>query len=252
VVQPGDTLLKIAIQFDRSTDVIQEANGIVDPRFLQIGQELVIPPPQLDPESPPTPTPTPPPLTVQAVNFLQTAQGDLWSLGEVNNPGAEPLTEVVIEAALFDGAGALLARGAAFTQLDVVLPDQPVPFSIQFDTPPDEFAQYHVVAVSGVPLSGQSRYYFDLAAEDVSGAPEGFTSYRLTGNLRNTGPADAELIRLVAAVYDAQNRLLAQRQAVLDVIRLKAGAITPFDLELIVPQGVVDHYRVLAQGLKAP
>ncbi|RME71744.1 MAG: LysM domain-containing protein [Chloroflexi bacterium] len=249
VIQPGDTLLKIAIQFDRPPELIQEVNGIVDPRLLQIGQELVIPPPQANPDTPPTPTPTPPPLFIDALNFVRTPQGALWGLGEVRNPGATALTQVVIEASLFDAGGIVLDRAATFPQLDVVLPDQAVPFALQFDNPPDQFAQYTVTAVSGIPLSPNTRYYFDLQPVDLHGGPEGFNLYRITGQLRNTGASDAESIRLVAVVYDEAGRMLAQRQADLAVSVLKAGAITPFELEVILPEGVVDHFDVLAQGL---
>lgn len=250
VIQAGDTLLNIAIQFDRTTEEIQAANGIADPRFLQIGQEIIIPPPKISPEDTPTPTPTPPVLVVKAINFQQTRQGTLWCLGEVSNPGSVPLAEVVIEASLLDGAGLVLARGAAYTQLDVIQPDQAAPFAILFDSPPSSFAQYQVVVVSGVPISDQARYYFDLETFDLHGSPEGLATYRLSGQLRNYGSSDAESVRLVAVAYDADNRVLAQRQAELAVTLLKAGATTPFELDLTIPKGIVDHYKVLAQGLK--
>jgi murein DD-endopeptidase MepM/ murein hydrolase activator NlpD len=44
-VRPGDTLSEIADRFHISTADLMEANGIDDPRGLQEGQELVIPPP---------------------------------------------------------------------------------------------------------------------------------------------------------------------------------------------------------------
>jgi hypothetical protein len=112
------------------------------------------------------------------------------------------------------------------------------------------FAQYQVSAVAGVPLSGQARYYFDLEAFDLRGVQVDIATYRLSGQLRNRGTSDAESIRLVAVVYDKENRVLAQRQAQLGVELLKAGAITPFEIDLILPHGVVDHYEVLGQALK--
>lgn len=250
VIQAGDTLLDIAINFDRTPEEIQEANGITDPRYLQIGQPLIIPPPKLSPEDTPTPTPTPPVLVVKAINFQETRQGTLWCLGEVSNPGSDLLSEVVVEAALLDGAGVVLARADAYTQLDVIQPKQAVPFAILFDQPPSSFAQYQVIIVSGAPISDQSRYYFDLETFDVFGSPEGASTYRLAGQLRNVGGSDAESIRLVAVAYDKDNRVLAQRQAELAVTLFKAGAVTPFELDLIIPKGTVDHYKVLAQGLK--
>lgn len=250
VIQAGDTLLNIAIQFERTTEEIQTANGIADPRFLQIGQTLIIPPPKVSSEDPPTPTPTPPVLKVSAINFQETRQSTLWCLGEVTNPGSVSLAEVVVEASLLDGGGLVLARGAAYTQLDVIQPGQAAPFAILFDSPPSSFAQYQVIAVSGVPISDQARYYFDLETFDLHGSPEGLATYRLNGQLRNWGSIDAESVRLVAVAYDADNRVLAQRQADLAVTVLKAGATTPFELDLTIPKGMVDHYQVLAQGLK--
>ncbi len=245
-------MLNISIQFNRSTEAIQEANGIIDPRFLQIGQQIIIPPPQTSLDAPPTATPTPFPLEVEAITFQETRQGTLWFLGQVSNPGQAPLTEVVLEAALFDADGVLLAREAAFAQLDVVQPGQAVPFAILFKTPPGDFAQYHVTAVAGVPLSEQARYYFDLEAFDLQGKPEGAATYRLKGQLRNRGEADAEAIRLVAVAYDKDNKVLAQRQADLAVNLIKAGAATSFEIDLIITHGIVDHYNVLIQGLEAP
>ncbi len=43
VVQPGDTLLAIALQFGVDADALAAKNNITNPQALQIGQELVIP-----------------------------------------------------------------------------------------------------------------------------------------------------------------------------------------------------------------
>lgn len=249
-VQSGDTLLSIAIAFDISTELLQEANGITDPRFLQIDQALVIPPPEQDEETPPTPTATPLPLLIEAINFQETGSGALWSLGEVSNPGDVPISEVVIEVSLLDEGGVLLAREAAYTQLDVIQPGEAAPFAVLFENPPSRFAQYQIIPVTGVALSDQARYYFDMEVFDLKGELLDVSRYRLRGQLRNSGHIDAESIRLVASAYDADDRILAQRQAELAVTLLKAGAITPFEMDLTITQGVVDHYKVLVQGLK--
>jgi LysM repeat protein len=82
VVEEGDTLGAIAIQFDVSVEAIQSANGIDDPARLRVGQELIIPvggtvptraraataTPEAtslpSPEMTPTPVPTPTPAQV--------------------------------------------------------------------------------------------------------------------------------------------------------------------------------------------
>ena len=42
-VQPGDTLLGVAIKFGATVEALVQANGITNPAALRIGQELVIP-----------------------------------------------------------------------------------------------------------------------------------------------------------------------------------------------------------------
>ena len=55
----------------------------------------------------------------------------------------------------------------------------------------------------------------------------------------------------VLVIRPRADAVLAQRQADLAVNLLRAGAVTPFELDLIIPAGQVDHFAVLAQGLSA-
>jgi LysM repeat protein len=249
-VQSGDTLLAIAAEFGVSAEAIQEANGVIDPRRLQIGQELVIPRPEEDAEEPPTPTPTPPPMLIRRLNFQQTPVGGLWTLGEIYNPGSDPLSEVVIEVSLFDGSGQLLAGEAAFPQLDVVPAGQAVSFAILFADPPRQFAQYQALVLAGVPTSPNTRYYLDLIASDLQGQAVGTTRYRVTGELQNAGSNDAENLRLLVTAYDDQGRVSAVRQADLPVLVLRSAATTPFEVELTLTGSPVATYSVQAQGLR--
>ena len=102
-----------------------------------------------------------------------------------------------------------------------------------------------------MPLSTQARYYFDLETFDLRGSPAGVSTFLISGQLRNWGTEDVETIRLVAVAYDREDRVLTQRQAELAVTLLRAGSTTPFEIELIIPNGIVDRYEVLAQGLRA-
>jgi LysM repeat protein len=43
VVQPGDTLHAIAVQFGTTVDALQRANGLADSNLIVVGQRLVIP-----------------------------------------------------------------------------------------------------------------------------------------------------------------------------------------------------------------
>lgn len=252
VVQPGDTLLSIAIGYDIAVESIQTANGIIDPRLLQIGQVLVIPESEEDGSKPP-PTPTPFPVTVQGVNFQRMAQGGLWSFGEIFNPGQTILSEVVVEVNLYDATGILLDTKAVFAQLDLLLPGRKIPFAALFSEPPSAFAQYQVSAISAVPILGETQYYVDFSAVETAGRVVEAGLYRVSGQLENNGEHDVEAIKLVATAYDAENQVLGQRQARLDVITLRSRARTAFTIDLIIPNNdEVTRYTVQAQGLRVP
>jgi LysM repeat protein len=43
IVQPGENLFRIALRYDTTVDAIAKANNIVNPWFIYVGQELMIP-----------------------------------------------------------------------------------------------------------------------------------------------------------------------------------------------------------------
>jgi uncharacterized protein YkwD len=67
VVEPGDMLLAIALQYDISVEQLMETNDITDPTRLQIGQELRVPVTVTPSPTAPTPTPVPPTPTPEPI-----------------------------------------------------------------------------------------------------------------------------------------------------------------------------------------
>ena len=251
-VKPGDTLLAIAARFDVSVRSIQEANGIMDPHRLQLGQVLIIPAAQDEASESSLPTPTPLPLEVQKVSFQRTLVEGLWALGEVYNPGTVPVTNVFVQVTLLDEEGQPLATEGNYLQLDVVPPRQAVAFAVHFTDPPDRFAQYQALALSGVPYTPEMGYHFDLLVSDVRGEVLSATTYRVSGQLRNIGDNDATHLRVLVTGYDNQGRVVAVRQAPLEVTTLRAAAVTPFQVDLIMTDSPVVTYSVHAQGQLPP
>ena len=63
VVQPGDTLSKIAVQFGTTVQELAVLNGISNPNLIYAGQSLLIPGDATGGPPPTTPPPTTPPPT---------------------------------------------------------------------------------------------------------------------------------------------------------------------------------------------
>ena len=109
-IQSGDSLLGVAQRFGVSVRMLQEANGITDPRYLQIGQEIVIPSEEIAGEGTPTATATPMPFSVEHVTFSRTALGGLWCFGEIHNTNEIDLEQAAVVVNLLGEDGETLTQ----------------------------------------------------------------------------------------------------------------------------------------------
>ena len=136
IVQPGDTLLGIALQYNVTLEELYQVNGVLKPELLQIGQSIVIPVPgsvgkPVGDNSGAVIAPTQPPLPVKVENAAryQTPVGSVWILGEVFNSTDQPIENVQVRVALLDAAGREVAHDAPFVALDAMPPGGRAPFS---------------------------------------------------------------------------------------------------------------------------
>jgi murein DD-endopeptidase MepM/ murein hydrolase activator NlpD len=248
VVKRGDTLLGIAIQYGVSVEAVQEANGIVDPRRLQLDQELIIPQDEgARNAAPPTATATPVAYAIENVGFYQTAVGSLWFMGEVHNTTTEPIEQVQIQVTLQGKDGAETGRSTAFAVTDIVEPGGRSPFAVLFTTPPDSFAGYQVVALAGVASTHPGKAYPDVSVTHYSGAPQGET-LAVSGEVKNTGTSDAEAVTIIVTGYDSANRVVAIRAMDLAESKLLAGETAPFRVNLLSAGGPIVSYVVQVQA----
>ncbi|MEM7344946.1 MAG: DUF3048 domain-containing protein [Chloroflexota bacterium] len=94
LVQQGDTLLDIAIQFGTTTETLEALNGINETDFLQLGQEIVLPDVSESSET----------TEVAAETDAATPESDTITTEPSTEtqpvePTTEPATETVVEAA---------------------------------------------------------------------------------------------------------------------------------------------------------
>jgi hypothetical protein len=230
-----------------TVEEIQEANGITDPRRLQIGQEIVIPVRPGEGEPTPVPTPTPVALMIQGLGFHRTPVGSLWGLGEVLNLSGQPAEEVQVQVTLHDEQGTLLASGAAFTELDVLAAGGRAPFAILFSVPPTSFAQYQTRILGGVPSTHLGPRYPDLAVAEDRGEWLDENRYQVRGEVRNSGQKDAEKVVVVIVLYDEEDRVVGARTVPIPAEVFLAGANAPFEV-VLTPLGSVARYDIQVQG----
>lgn len=215
VVQKGDTLLAIAIDFNVSVDALQRANGIENPQFLQVGEELVIPIDEASSQASPAlllPTPTPQPIRVQGVAFYETPAGSLVGLGEIANTTPLTLTNVQLEVVLLDAGGQPLVETDTFAATDILFPGARSPFSVLVGSPPKDWDSYQVTVIRGQEAGVLANAFVPMSVTELEGSPSG-PQFVVTGTVRN-GSADqtAKAVDVFVTTYDAQGSVTGYRR----------------------------------------
>ena len=246
-VTAGDNLWDLSRRYGISVSALQEANAILNPRRLQLGQELVIPQPEPGEEQG-IPTPTPLAYAIRGLTFHRTTVGSLWCLGEVWNTTGTTLEEVQIQVTLRDEAGRAVATGQGVPALDAIAPGQRVPFALLFRNPPESFAHYQARPLRGIAALPGSHRYTDLTVVEDRGRMQG-DQFLLQGQVRNTGKVTAT-VPLAVTAYDAQGNVVGMRSHSLPM-SLPPGVQSPFTITLLPVSQPVFSYAIQTQGLEA-
>lgn len=250
-VQSGESLLTVANQFQVSVAALQDANGILDPRTLQIGQQLIIPRPdeveETVSDADATPTATPLPMSVQNLYIGEVSTDGLWVLGEVRNENQTLLEQVRVGITLLDAQSEEVGEASALVALDLVEVAGHAPFAIHFSTPPPPFEQYRVAPLSAVPAFVGS-YYRDLEIRNLQTEGERYASYTVSGTIFNFGPEEAVGVQVVLTAYDPLDRVIAMRKIEPDHNVVPPGGETGFTAVLAPLGGPVERVEAVAQG----
>jgi LysM repeat protein len=254
IVQEGETLLGIALDYGVSLQALQAANGIEDPRWLRPGQRLVIPIGQETTGPAPgasllLPTPTPMPFGLRGIALYETPVGSLWCLGEVVNTTDVPLTNVRVRLTLYDAAGQSLAEAEADAAAELIPSGERAPFAFLFTSPPAGWASYQVTVVRGEAARALADLYVPIAVSEVTGQPAG-PQFQVSGMAQNAS-ADraAGSLTVIVTTYDAQGLVSGFRQAGLPLTgNLGPGVKVPFNLLLSFHGDTPADFRVIALG----
>lgn len=249
VVQPGETLIAIALKYGVTVAALQSANGIDDPSTLQVSQELVIP---TDEESQGEslelllPTPSPVPFAVEGLNCYAESAGSLWCLGEVVNSTDAALENVEVRLTLHGDAGQELMGGVAQAALDLIRPGERAPFGIIFTSPPESFDRPLVVPIRAESSSDPGSRYATLELSAVQASMVG-SLFEVTGSVTNPGQLAAGSVMIVVTTYDDQGIVTGFRQTRLPDA-LAPGATTDFAISLMPSRGAPVDYTLAVQG----
>jgi LysM repeat protein len=252
VIESGDTLYSIAFDYGVNPDALQEANGIEDPRFLSIGQELIIP---IDVASDDgtsnllLPTPTPAPISIQGVGFYETPVGSLWCLGEISNTTGAPLANVQVRVLLFDARGELVAEEDAFAAAEIIPAGERSPFGILFTSPPPEWVNSQLGIVRGEAAGGLAAAFASTVTRNVTAEPIG-DQLQVQGSVANGSDGQAvAIVTVIVTTYSDDGEVTGFRQRTLEPeTPLGPGTSMPFAVRLSYHGQAPTEFHVLTIG----
>ncbi len=254
-IQAGDTLWDVAYLHATTLDQLLALNPNVRPDGLQIGQNIILPPPATPVWQAGDSAPIPPSVEVVSLRLYRSPVGSGWILGEVINRGEQPVENVSIGLGLQDRLSGASWSATAWVTPGIVPPGGKAPFgALAAELPPlpvtgEETVSLTAFVAGGITVTDLGTRYVDLAVVDDS-AELSENRVILQATVENTGAVSAEQVLLVATLYDAEGNVSGLGQVVAPD-SLPAGGRQLFRLNLTPPGGQIVSYRLLAQAVRA-
>jgi len=204
--------LGIAQSFNVTLDELLAANPDIDPNFLIVGDEVIIP--TGEGSLAVFAAPTPIAVELAEPRCYPVADGGLWCLVMARNPLPQALENVSAQITLYDPAGGQMDQQLAIAPLNVVPVGEAIPLAVLFPGPiPDNFSAQADLSTA-LPLEpGSNRYYqINIDVEKTEIAPtfgdvEGVIT--LTGE---EGNALANQVWVAALAFDAEGSIVGLRK----------------------------------------
>jgi LysM repeat protein len=253
-VKNGETLLGIASRYAVELEQLLLANPGIDPRFLSIGEEVVIPGPEGEPIGALLPTPTPLPLGVSMVRCFPVPSDSLWCLVTVRNETSPALEGVSVLVTLFDTSGEALVHEPAYAPLNLIPEGGLMPLAVFFDNPPVGWAVASANLLSAVEAKDLESRYSDLNVVQILSEtdPEGHR-WKVQGEvgLPITASPPAARIKLLLIAFDKDEEIVGFSLWETDA-EVEAGDIQTFDLVVFSLGPVIDHVEIIAEAQISP
>ena len=257
----GDTLIGIASYFGVTTDELIVANPGVDPNFLSVGKQLVIPlptpgPGDENPLAPPEPEMLP--LQTGAVACYRVRSGGWWCYLPVSNTLEQTAENISGLIRLFDSAGEEVASQTASGLVNVLRPGERFALAAFFSPPVAEWTAAQGQLVSAVAASQLGARYLNLEAVEVTTTPrtEDQLGVVVSGSISlPTQPDGSETpaiktLWVLAIAYDADGSIAGLRrwESALE----ETSEAIPFRIELYSLGKPIEQVEILTEARITP
>lgn len=249
-VQADDTLLGIASRYGVELADLLASNPEVDPNFLTIDMEIVIPVEGVLQEALSS-TATPFPLPSGDVNCYQTFGNELWCFSAVENTSEQQMEGLAVRIRLRDSSGGILTGRTAYAPLNLLPAGSTMPVAAGFML--DDAAGWAAAdaeLVSGFPVNEAEDRYVPLSVEEEKAE---YSSNRTGVSWEGTVSLQGEDIdkdvraSLLLTAYDEDDSVVGYRK--IELSDLAAGSSVQVQTRVYSPGPSIERLEILAEAV---
>lgn len=214
---------------------------------------LPAPVPAPAPPSAPAPSPTPtPPKVAPAKPQIKGVTGYFemeyyYLVGEVFNPSESNINFVEVVATFYNDAETVIGTSFTYTELDIILPDDTVPFEIS--SYPDKI-QPASCKLSVDYQATEEQPFAGLIVKSHSTSVDDMGYYKIVGEVENTSNMPAEFVEIIATYYDSSGDVIGTDFTYTAIDVVEAGDTAPFELSSYPREIEPASYKLQVQGIE--
>jgi len=241
MIKKGETMLGIAFQYGISLEDLKAANPGVDPQFMSVGLQLIIP---LSGDIPVAiPSVTPVPVEWKDPECYRTGDGGAWCILLVTNQLESSVENLSAWIGLYSILGENIGNQVAYTEMNLLRPGDTLPLMSYFPPPlPEKFeALSHVI--SGFALDATDIRYLDLEAvvEKVEISIDGRQAAVSGEVIIPEGTPIPSQVWVMILAFDTDGNIIGVR-------KWESSGGTQFDLTVYSLGGIIDHVEVITEA----
>lgn len=233
-------MLGIALRFGVSLEDLLAANPEVDPRFLSVGTNLIIP--REEEETAVLMTPTPPSVGLEPPKCYRTADNGIWCFLQVENTQSYALENISAWISLYTSEGENIVEQMGITPLNLLPAGESMPVAVFFSSTVSEDFTAYADRLTALAVPKRNERYLnasvkvDLVEIDSTGLQ---AKVRGVIELPKKSPP-AHRLWLAGIAYDADEQVVGARKWEASGNEdgddakyvLNSGDSLPFDLEV--------------------
>jgi hypothetical protein len=172
-----------------------------------------------------------------------------YVVGEVQNVGDTPLTDIYVNATFYNSIGDIIAEISQPTKLSALLPGRTSPFDITlFSTVVSQNVYNYTVRVVTFSSTQDRPLGLKILSNNSSLDQNGF---HVVGMIKNVGPGNANAVRVIATFYNQSGHAVAAIGKYSDSSTLAANQTSSFEMVLnSSAASQVDHYALEAESFE--